>query len=941
MNIIFKLALAQLRRSKIRLGLSLAAMTVTISLIVWLMGTYDQMISQFDDEANIYMGEYQLTASPASGGGIAGLKQNNSHTQPDSPQKRRGGKSGIWIPENELKRIKEMSGVITSDAAVQTRVSMVSAARWKPRYVPMREQIGPQRDPYLIGISTDHAKFPMEKGRWFSSETLMEGVLGSGAAARLNVGVGDSVYINSQTGDFFVQIVGIVTQPKETPGVNMRGKGGGPAASSLFVSLPTAAKINGFSNKYNLIWLELEQNVIPDIFREQNSSPVIQFHSARDLKDRFENERSVNSMRSQAYSTTGVALLCAVFIIFTTLSMGLSERIRQFAILRALGLRRIQIGGLIAGESLMLAIPAWILGLLSGTVLIALLRSGRPDLHIELAHISGHALFFSAAAAIVGALIAAILPAWQAMRINPLDAMKPMAGTYKGHAQISRGLFIAGLLLISANPILVHLPGIPFELRQTLYITVGYSTLAIGFLCLTPALIRLCELLFLPLIATLLGFNPVFLQKVFSGNLWRTVGTAAALTIGLSLYTSFQFWGYSMVVPFLPDQSTPDALAVFTPSGLPDSDTERVRAIPGVDSSAFLVIAGEQAKFAEQQRQSPAFAQVGQDNLLLLGVDPDRAFSDSNPMFQFNYVKGTREEALRMMKKGRACIIPGELHQPTGLSVGDTIYLVPPKHPNQILEYAIAGVVDIPGWHWLSKHSGLRRKGGFTAGMAFTTYQQVKTDFELPRSDFFWFNTLPGTDLRKLESNMQRLAEAYPGLPIIIEGVGEIPANRPYVKITGRSDIYGTVSRLASNSIESMSRMPLIVLIIASLAVINTMIASIRSRMWELGVMRAVGLTRSALFKIIITESLMTGLIACVLSLLFGIVSAKCGIDICRWGYHFGGVTPDLQIPWSQLSFGFGLTLLLCLLAALIPAWHVARTHPLTLLQNGRSLNES
>jgi hypothetical protein len=52
------------------------------------------------------------------------------------------------------------------------------------------------------------------------------------------------------------------------------------------------------------------------------------------------------SARRQAWSATGMALLAAVFIIFTTLSMEVTKRVRQLAVLRAVGIGRAAIGGL-------------------------------------------------------------------------------------------------------------------------------------------------------------------------------------------------------------------------------------------------------------------------------------------------------------------------------------------------------------------------------------------------------------------------------------------------------------------------------------------------------------------------------------------------------------------------------------------------------------------
>jgi putative ABC transport system permease protein len=98
-----------------------------------------------------------------------------------------------------------------------------------------------------------------------------------------------------------------------------------------------------------------------------------------------------------------------------------------------------------------------------------------------------------------------------------------------------------------------------------------------------------------------------------------------------------------------------------------------------------------------------------------------------------------------------------------------------------------------------------------------------------------------------------------------------------------------------------------------------------------------VGLTRFALFRLIVAEALLIGLVACLLSLAFGLMAGWCGAGISQYVSFFGGLNPTLIIPIRQLAIGFGATLLLCLAASLWPAIITGHTEPLKLLQAGRS----
>ncbi len=62
-----------------------------------------------------------------------------------------------------------------------------------------------------------------------------------------------------------------------------------------------------------------------------------------------------------------------------------------------------------------------------------------------------------------------------------------------------------------------------------------------------------------------------------------------------------------------------------------------------------------------------------------------------------------------------------------------------------------------------------------------------------------------------------------------------------------------------------------------------------------------------------------------------------CGVGISDYISFFGGLDPPLIIPWKPIGYGVVTVLCLCSLAAVGPAIAIGRTHPLTLLQQGRS----
>jgi putative ABC transport system permease protein len=133
------------------------------------------------------------------------------------------------------------------------------------------------------------------------------------------------------------------------------------------------------------------------------------------------------------------------------------------------------------------------------------------------------------------------------------------------------------------------------------------------------------------------------------------------------------------------------------------------------------------------------------------------------------------------------------------------------------------------------------------------------------------------------------------------------------------------------------SVLPLVVVLIACLGLLNLILASVRARYWELGVLRAIGFTRWTLVRLIVAEAVLVGAVACLLSLAFGLVAGWCGTGAASRMSFFGGMRPDLVIPVTGIVIGWSLLLLLTVLAAAWPAVGAGRKRPLDLLQDGAS----
>jgi putative ABC transport system permease protein len=856
------------------------------------------------------------------------------------------GGPGMGGPGMGRGRGRGMGGPPAADSAAAAQGPGGPAA--KPGAPGGRPSFGPT----LVGTDARQPPYNLVAGRWIDQkQTDDEAVISQNSAQNLGLSVGDPIQASAKGGDFRLKIVGIVEEmPMSVAMATRRGTapaaGRGLPAAALYVPIPLAAKITGAPAKTNMVNLVLAEGVDRAKFcaawgpRLAQFTPPATLFDLEELKTAMAERGSGASAKNQAYAATGLALLAGFFIIFATLSMGVSERVRQLAILRAVAWTQGQIALLIVFESLTLAVIGWLGGLVAGWILLRVAQAAQPDLFPNGATLGTWCVLLAAASAFGGALAASILPAWRAMRVQPLEAMAP--ARYSRIVRRPMLPVIVGLALITLNPLLVFIVPMPEQSRYTIYAMFGCPAMALGFLLLVPTTVVMVERVFGPAVARLLRVDPRLLRTQLSSSLWRTIGTGVALTIGLGLYVATQIWGYSMLGPFVPGNWVPQVLVCLPYGGLPDSEVAAVRQIPGIQADECLPLAVEQPQLTDDITHAEERATVArQDNVVLIGLDPSAGLGGADPLLKLQFVAGSRDEAVARLKQGRACGVPDHFLRATGLKLGDRFRMTPPEAPDKPVEYTIAGAVELPGWHWMTKLSGLRRRAGRSAAMIFAPYNDVRRDFRIEKTNFLWFNLQPGATLEQVGAAFQPIAERNRGLrqPVNDQGTWAFGAAMfgPYVRVTTADDIRSRIGTRADGMIWAMSRLPLVTLLVAALGVMNAVLASVRARRWEMGVMRAVGITPMALVRLILAEGLLIGAVACLLSLVFGITAGWCGVGISQYASFFGGLNPTLVIPWLHLAIGLAATLALCLAAAAWPAVATGRAEPLELLQAGRT----
>lgn len=465
--------------------------------------------------------------------------------------------------------------------------------------------------------------------------------------------------------------------------------------------------------------------------------------------------------------------------------------------------------------------------------------------------------------------------------------------------------------------------------------TFGFATMALGFVLIAPAVVALVDRCGSPVLARILVLDPKLLASQITSNLWRTVGAAISLAFGMGLYIGIQVWGFTMLEAFIPSPWAPDALVAFRPSGISPEQAATVAILPGVDRSRATPIVVEQPRLLEDLTHSAARPSVTrQDNVVIVGLDPQIAFGGKRPLFELEWVAGTPSEAVVKMKDRRGCVVPDHFLTETGLKLGDSIALVPPEHSAEAVRYEIAGAVKIPSWHWQTKLTGFRPRTHRAAAMIFADYAAVAKDFALPNASHVWFSfDSPSADPKQIALAAQELYRLHLGRDVVI---GTAPEGDAAVRVMPIEDIRNFTRGAAKRWIWVISQIPLISVVIAGLGVLNVILASVRARRWEFGVLRALGFSSWTLVRVVLAEGLLIGFVACLLSLGFGILGGWCGCGAAQYISFFGGLHPNLVIPWASISLGLVGVLVLAVLAAVWPAISIGRSRPLNLLQGDR-----
>ncbi|HUN79766.1 MAG TPA: FtsX-like permease family protein [Solirubrobacteraceae bacterium] len=576
----------------------------------------------------------------------------------------------------------------------------------------------------------------------------------------------------------------------------------------------------------------------------------------------------------------GVALFVGAFVIANTISITIAQRTRELATLRTLGATRRQVLRSVLLEALAIGLLASVVGLFLGLGLAKGLNSLFVSFGIDLPQASTvfatRTIVVSLVVGVLITVLAALRPALRATHVPPIAAVRE--GAVLPPSRFARfGTPAAGLTIAAAVALMLVglFAGSLSTTARLLAIGLGAAALFIGVAMLAKVLVPpLASVLGLP--ATRIGGTAGSLAR---GNAMRnparTASTASALMIGLALVTLVSVLAAGLKSTF--DGSVNElfhadyaltATNNFSPISV--ASAEAIARVPGVQ-----VVAGVRAG------RGRAFG--GEINVS--GVP-----GDISRVIHVKWLHGSPATPARLGADGAfvSKAYAKELH----LRVGSPIVVKTPT--GHYLRLRLLGIYEPP-------------KGGAPFGDVTISTARFDAEYQNPQSVYTFVNIAGGASAANT-SRLQAALRSFPDAKIQTEA--EFKSNQE----KGIDTLLNLLYVLLSLSI-----------VVSLFGIVNTLVLTVFERTRELGMLRAIGMTRRQLRRMIRHESIVTALIGAALGIPLGVVLALMVGQAIEY--------PAFTIPVGTLVVFVIAAILAGIVAAVFPARRAARLNVLRALQ--------
>ncbi len=771
-----------------------------------------------------------------------------------------GGEERTPLDESLLTTVESVEGVAVVAGDVQGVAQMVD---------PATDEVIGGVGPPTIGTNWNELADQILEIRDGAPPTGPDEVVVDAATARLaSLAVGDEIQILFEGGPGRFTIVGVA-------GFGDADNLGG--ATLAVFETETAQRVLGKDGVFDALSVvgdeavaasELRASVaavLPDGVEAVTSTSVAD-EATRNLQE------DLGFFRTALLVFAAVALFVGSFIIFNTFSIIVAQRTRELALLRALGASRRQVITSVVLEALVVGLVASGLGILAGigiaVGLQGLLGAFNIDLPSTSLQLLPRTIVASVLVGVVVTVAASILPARHAGSVAPVQALREVADGGRARELAGRRLVVAlGVAAVGVGLLLYGLFGA--ESNAVYSVGAGAAVTFVGVAMLSPLVAR-------PIVGVLgaplrrLSIQGRLGRENAMRSPRRTASTAAALMIGLGLVAMVAILASSLKSSFtaaLTDTLKADfTLSTSSFTAFSPEAAERVAALPEVEAvSAF--------------RQN-GFKVEGATSFLT-AVDP--ATVERVATLEVS------EGSVAALAERDSVLVHRDVAAENGLALGDE------------LAASFASTGDAP-LTIVGIYDENRLAGDYVVSLA--TYEERYVE---QLDAFVLVKGSQGIALGEVEAAVRTAVEDLPNVQVQDQAAF-------------REQQAGFIDQLLG----LITALLLMSIGIAGVGIINTLGLSIYERTRELGLLRAVGMSRRQVSRMVRWEAILIAVFGAVLGLAIGIAFGWA----LQQALKSEGVS-EFTIPVGQLVAYVVVAALIGVVAAIWPARRAAKLNVL------------
>ncbi len=649
--------------------------------------------------------------------------------------------------------------------------------------------------------------------------------------------------------------------------------------------MPTAARLFDKQGKLDQILVGAkpgvsEAELVRQIDPLLTETTAVKTATAQAKSESQDSQDGMGIFRMILLAFGGIALFVGSFVIANTLSITVAQRMRELATLRTLGASRKQVLSSVVLESVVVGAIASVVGLFAGLGiakgLYALLAATGLDIPQETLVLSPRTVLVSIGVGTLIALLASLRPAIRATRIAPIAAVRegavmPASRFARYALPVSLVVSVVAIGLFSYGS---FASGLDTKVRL-ISLAGGVLLLFVGVAMVAQRVVRpLASILGMPG-ARIGGSAGKLARQNAMRNPARTASTAAAIMIGLSLITFVAVLGQGLRSSFT---SAVDELFVadYNVSGgdnpLSNKAAPAVAKAPGVEAVSEI-------------REGEA--KIGSKSIGVTGVD-----ANLTKVVNMTWSSGSSSVPAQLGTDGAFVTKPyAEDHS---LKIGSPVTVKTPT--GKLLRLHVEGVFDEP-------------KGGSPFGDVSISTAAFDGAFADHDNTFTLLN-VSGEPNDEATAALEQSVAAFPTAEV---------QTRDEFKESQLSEM-----KMMLNMLYALLGLSVL---ISMFGVINTLVLSVFERTRELGMLRAIGMTRRQVRRMIRHESIVTALIGAALGIGVGIfLAALASRALSDYGMVF-------SVPVGALSVFVVVAIVAGMLAAILPARRASRLNVLKALQ--------